>query len=54
MDTQRLGADLSKLLKWDGLKILEVAHSALEDANFHEEAREVGRLIARVKSDFGS
>jgi hypothetical protein len=52
MNTQRLGTDLSKLLKWDGLKILEVAHAALEDANFHSEALKIREMIANVKAEF--
>jgi hypothetical protein len=33
-----LGLALSKYLEWDGVKLMQVASFALEDANYHTEA----------------
>ncbi len=46
MATQKLGVELASKLRWDGLGILFVAKAALEDANFHEEASAIDRLIS--------
>lgn len=46
MDTQILGVELATKLGWNGLDILFVAKAALEDANFHEEALAINRLIS--------
>lgn len=38
-DTQGLGLLIAHYFKWDGSKIMECAADALEDANFHGEAK---------------
>lgn len=48
-DQEVLGIVLSKYFEWDGLKILEVASSGLEDANFHKEAALVDEMIEKYK-----
>lgn len=48
MDTQTLGLELALKLGWDGLGILFVAKAALQDANFHEEALVIDRLISKT------
>jgi hypothetical protein len=40
-----LGIAISQWAEWDGIKILEVFHAALEDANFHQEASIIEGLI---------
>jgi len=51
-DEQGLGLLISKYFKWDGLAILKTLYTALEDANFHTENKEIEKLIKRVESDY--
>ncbi len=51
-DARVLGIILSKYLEWDGIAILEAAVSALEDANFHSEAKVVAGLLEANKRTF--
>lgn len=45
-----LGIAVSNWAEWDGLKIMRVFFSALEDANFHKEAALVqGWIEGRVQ-----
>jgi len=48
-DAETLGIMISQYYEWDGIKILETAFSALEDANFHTEATKVENMIENVK-----
>ena len=43
-DAELLGFMISKYLRWDGDDILTAAESALEDANFHDEAAVVRKM----------
>ena len=36
---QLMGVLLAKMFRWDGCEIMAVAHEALEDSNFHSEAK---------------
>ena len=51
-DQEAAGLLLARYFKWDGVKILEAAYSALEDANFHTENETIRQLIDRAKKDF--
>ena len=44
-DSRVMGVVVSQYFKWNGVEILETAFSALEDANFHAEARVVQGLL---------
>jgi len=46
---QGLGIALSRWSGWDGLKLLRVLYSALEDSNFHKAAEQVQEIIEREK-----
>ena len=46
-----LGIDLSHCAQWDGIKIMRVFRSALEDANYHAEAAQVEEMIKAAESD---
>ena len=48
--TEALGMLLSVHLDYDGLDILKVAMYALEDANFHEECRQVNGMIDKINA----
>lgn len=52
IQTQQFGRELAAILNHDGIKILEVAFAALEDANFHDEAalvQAVAQILNRSK-----
>lgn len=42
------GAALAERLGWDGLAILRVAQQALDAANFHDEADQVGAMAGQL------
>jgi len=44
-----LGVRISQWTKWDGIEIMEILSSALEDANYHYEAGAVRKLIEEVE-----
>ncbi len=44
-----LGIALAHHFKWDGTSILEVAASALEDANFHAEAAAINKMLEKYE-----
>lgn len=48
-DADTLGIMVAHTLKWDGLQILEMAASALEDANFHSESAKVTEMLEGLK-----
>jgi len=48
---QGLGIAISQWSEWDGLKILRVFRSALEDSNFHTEAAQVEEMIKKVEAE---
>ena len=49
---EALGILVSQWTEWDGLAIMRVFFSALEDANFHSEAGLVLEMIERTKELF--
>jgi len=50
-DEQALGIMLSQYFEWDGLALLKVAYSALEDANFHTENRTIEQMIKKLEGE---
>lgn len=53
-DEEALGIILSKTTEWSGLAILETAHYALEDANFHKEASKLEDMATELREEFKS
>jgi hypothetical protein len=51
-DFEALGILISQHFDWDGLAILKTTYSALEDANFHTENKQVEAMIDRVEKDW--
>lgn len=49
LNKRQAGNDLARRVSWDGAAILQVATIALEEANFHGEARVVKALIENIK-----
>lgn len=49
-EAERFGIVISKHFEWDGVRIMEAFRSALEDANFHEEAAMVEKWIKDYES----
>ena len=45
-----LGIAISQWAKWDGLSIMRVFISALEDANFHTEAAAVSKMLKKASA----
>lgn len=45
-----LACAIAGCFRWDGLAIMRVFHEALEDANFHEEAAQVEKMIERIEA----
>ena len=46
---EALGILIANYFEWDGLRILETASSALEDANFHTESAIIEEMIEKMK-----
>ncbi len=44
-DPRELGVAISQHFDWDGVRIMQTAAFALEDANFHLEARTMRDLL---------
>jgi len=44
-EVEGLGIEIATWAEWDGLRIMRVFYSALEDANFHTEASQVWDMI---------
>lgn len=49
-ELEGLGIRISQWTSYDGLAIMKVAAHALEDANFHGEARQIFEWIAKLES----
>lgn len=45
-----LGIAISRWAEWDGLSIMRVFRSALEDANFHDEAGLVFEMLKKASA----
>ncbi len=50
-DSEALGVAIASFFEWDGIRILETAIAALEDANFHTEAGLLDDMLTKVKED---
>lgn len=51
-DEEALAKLIARYFRWDGMSILETAHQALTEANFHAEATVVDELLlALTKRD---
>jgi len=50
-EEEGLGIAISQWAEWDGLKILRVFSSALEDSNFDDEAKQVLEMIKAVENE---
>lgn len=48
---EALGVALARWAEYDGMKLLRVLYSALEDANFHEAAGQVQDILKREESE---
>lgn len=48
-DEEKAGIMLSNYFGWNGLAILKVTYSALEDSNFHKDNEKIAKLIAKYK-----
>lgn len=46
---EALGAEIAVYTDWDGVRILNIAYAALEDANFHEVNETIAQLIEGLK-----
>ena len=46
-----LGICISQYCEWDGLSIMQIFASALDDSNFHEEAAKVEEWIKSLETD---
>jgi hypothetical protein len=44
-DEEALGIVISKYFEWNGKKVLQASFFALEDANYHREAKSVEEMI---------
>jgi hypothetical protein len=47
-NAETAGILMSQYFDWDGIQILEMAHAALEDANFHTEAGMVEAMLIKI------
>lgn len=45
-DAEALGVMISKYFHWSGVDVMKTFYSALEDSNFHTEAREVKKMLS--------
>lgn len=45
LDDEGLGISLSQWAKWDGVKLMRVFRSALEDCNYHRYAAKIEAMI---------
>ena len=48
-EDEALGQLVAKFTKWNGVRILEVAATALEDANFHSECEIVEKMAREIE-----
>lgn len=44
-ELERIGTALARDLSWNGVEVLQVAWSALTDANFHAEAKLLEQIV---------
>jgi hypothetical protein len=51
---QNDGVKIASRNEWDGVALLEIAGNALEDANFHTEAKVVREMSAKVQQEYKS
>lgn len=50
-ETEGMGIALAHWTQWDGLRLMRIFFSALEDANFHSEAEQVQEMIERLERE---
>lgn len=50
-EIEGLGIALAHWTEWDGLALMHIFMSALEDANFHTEAGQVQEMIDRIEME---
>ena len=53
-DSDALGLAVSHYFDYDPIRILEVAESALEDANFSRECQQVREMIAKLNKAYAN
>ena len=49
-----LGIAIAQWARWDGIRVLRVAFSALQDANFHHEAAQVDQMLKALYEEDNS